>query len=263
MSDLIEQFKKKAERAQDAGDYERVAEQLWDQMKREGIHITREQAFHFILQLGKAQLTPIVANRKELNDDEVGKARMIKASQIWAERGEQAAEDYLDLKQKFPSGKEASLREIHGDIDKDVSSRDFLIFKKGNEAPHAAFRGSTTKLGDHPRMFTEDWGFNVRSVGGQKMIKDMESYKKMKSDFAKAVAKEKPQHVSGYSKGGNSAMDVGEEHGIAKTVMNPFASGNTILKKAKMPTHVLRTTDDWASTWLGFKNLEKLIVLIL
>ena len=70
-STILKNFKEKIESADNPAEYERLAEKLWEKMNREGIKISKAQAFHFVLQIGQSAVKPLVASRKGLTDEEV------------------------------------------------------------------------------------------------------------------------------------------------------------------------------------------------
>ena len=251
MREKLKQLEDAAGKLEDPTKYDASAEQIWERLNRQGMHISRKDALKIALEISKTQMMPMVASMKKLTDTDTALARLVHASHDVYYDGQDfnQVDSFLRKQQTLPSGQAKSLKEDFGEVDRNLSTKDFLVFRRGQERPVVAFRGSRN---------IKDWEWNAKSVPLEgTRAKKMAEYKQMKEDYEKIEgAIGKPRLNVGYSKGGNHAIDMGETHGVPSTTFNPFASGNTILKQATQDHHIIRTTDDPATLWLGMKKLN-------
>ena len=178
------------------------------------------------LRLGKP-LKPTVA---DLTQEQINKARMVKASHIASEQGFKAAQNYLDEKG------------IPYDIDTSLSSKESLVLM-GDDGVKIAYRG--TKI-TNPSDVSADAMIAAGVEEHHPQFKNAEEQLNLVTERYEA-----PNELLGYSLGGNKAMTMGNKVGIDTTTFNPFLGKNLIQSKTDATHNILRTTEDFASLGVG------------
>lgn len=173
---------------------------------------------------------PLKPSIQDLTQEQIDKARMVKASRLAFEDSFEAAQSYLD-KEGIPY-----------DIDTSLSSKESLVLV-GDDGVKIAYRG--TKI------------TNVNDVSADGMIAaGVEEYHPQFRDAEEQIklVTEKygvPNELLGYSLGGNKAMTMGNKLNIDTTTFNPFLGKNLVASTSGASHTILRTTEDFASLGIG------------
>lgn len=165
-------------------------------------------------------------NTSELSDTEIGKARILKAGSIAHDTSMLQAQEYLDSDPRTKGWK----------IDTELSNRDRLVLTNDKEVK-ISFRG--TKWRNPQDALT-----NTSNALRQDMLAPQN---RQGSDVIERIVEKygvKPSEILGYSKGGNSALIIGDYHEIPATVFNPAIGPNQIRSTSKVPHTVINTVDD-------------------
>ena len=177
-------------------------------------------------------------NTSELSDEEIGKARILKAGSIAHDSSMLHAQEYLDSDPRTKGWK----------IDTQLSNRDRLVVTNSEDVK-VAFRG--TKWRNPQDALT-----NTSNVLQQDMLAPQN---RQGSDVIERIVEKygvKPNEVLGYSKGGNTALILGDFHEISSTVFNPAVGPNQLRTTSKVPHTVINTVDDPISVGTYLKKKD-------
>jgi len=165
-------------------------------------------------------------NASELTDEEIAKARITKASAIAHDSDMLRAQEYLDSDPKTKGYK----------IDGTLSNDDHLVVAKGDDIK-VAFRG--TKWRNINDLVT-----NASNVADRDMMapQNRKGAQVIEDIFEKYGIR--PNELLGYSKGGNSALNIGDLTEIPSTVFNPSIGPNQIRSNSNVQHTVINTVDD-------------------
>lgn len=173
---------------------------------------------------------PLKPSITDLTQEQITKARMVKASHIASEQGFEAAQSYLD-EQGIPY-----------DIDTNLSSKESLVLM-GDDGVKIAYRG--TKI-TNPNDVSADAMIAAGVEEHHPQFKNAEEQLKLVTEQYGS-----PNELLGYSLGGNKAMTIGNKFGIDTTTFNPFLGKNLITSKTDATHNILRTTEDFATLGVG------------
>ena len=179
-----------------------------------------------------------------LSNEDVVKAKVLKASKIYGDEGYSEAQNYLDNEK------------INLAIDPELSNEKTLVVLDELGNTQVAFRGS--KFNTSTGMELNDLRTNTNfALGKEQFDKQLLSSR----DIVKLTEEKygaKPVELLGYSKGGGIAITLGDELGIHTTALNPFISSNHIkntpirlLTGEKVNHNIIRTLNDPASIGLS------------
>ena len=174
-------------------------------------------------------------NTSELTDAEIGKARILRAGFHAHDSSMLEAQEYLDTHKTTRGWK----------IDRALSNADELVVTNGEEVK-LAFRG--TRWSNAQDAFT-----NTTNALQQDM---MAPQNKRGSQVIKDIIEKygvKPE-ILGYSKGGNTALVLGDIHELPATVFNPAIGPQQLRTTSKVPHTVINTVDDPISVGSYFKK---------
>lgn len=176
---------------------------------------------------------PLKPSITDLTQEQITKARMVKASHIASEQGFDAAQSYLD-EQGIPY-----------DIDTNLSSKESLVLM-GDDGVKIAYRG--TKI-TNPSDVSADAMIAAGVEEHHPQFKNAEEQLNLVTEQYGA-----PNELLGYSLGGNKAMTIGNKFGIDTTTFNPFLGKNLITSKTDATHNILRTTEDFATLGIGMSR---------
>ena len=179
-----------------------------------------------------------------LSNEDVVKAKVLKASKIYGDEGYSEAQNYLDNEK------------INLAIDPELSNEKTLVVLDELGNTQVAFRGS--KFNTSTGMELNDLRTNTNfALGKEQFDKQLLSSR----DIVKLTEEKygaKPVELLGYSKGGGIAITLGDELSIHTTALNPFISSNHIkntpirlLTGEKVNHNIIRTLNDPASIGLS------------
>ena len=179
---------------------------------------------------------PLKPSINDLSQEQINKAKMVKASRIAFNDGFDAAQSYLD-KEGIPY-----------DIDVELSSKESLVLL-GDDGVKIAYRGTEIQ--------------NVSDVSADAMIAaGVEEHHPQfrNAEEQLALVREKygmPNELLGYSLGGNKAMTMGNLQSIDTTTFNPFLGKNLLKSNSEVTHNILRTTEDFASLGVGLASSKE------
>jgi len=176
-------------------------------------------------------------NTSELTDQEIAKARIVNASAIAHDSDLLRAQEYLDSDPKTMGWK----------IDGVLSNEDHLVLTKGDEIKVAAFRG--TKWRNLSDLIT-----NASNAADRDMMAPQNRRGAKVIEDILAKYGEKPKELLGYSKGGNSALNIGDITEIPTTVFNASIGPRQLSSISKVPHTVINTVDDPISMATYFRK---------
>ena len=175
-------------------------------------------------------------NTSELTDQEIAKARIVNASAIAHDSDLLRAQEYLDSDPKTMGWK----------IDGALSNEDHLVLTKGDEIK-VAFRG--TKWRNLSDLIT-----NASNAADRDMMAPQNRRGAKVIEDILAKYGEKPKELLGYSKGGNSALNIGDITEIPTTVFNASIGPRQLSSISKVPHTVINTVDDPISMATYFRK---------
>ena len=175
-------------------------------------------------------------NTSELTDAEISKARILNASAIAHDSDLLRAQEYLDSDARTRGWK----------IDGALSNEDHLVVTKGDEIK-VAFRGTKWRN-------LSDLVANASNAADRDMMapQNRRGAKVIEDILAKYGAK--PNELLGYSKGGNSALNIGDITEISTTVFNPSIGRRQLSGLSKVPHTLINTVDDPISMATYFRK---------
>ena len=165
-------------------------------------------------------------NTSELSDGEIGKARIVNASSIAHDKDLLNAQEYLDSDPRTRGWK----------IDGELSNADHLVVTKGDDVK-VAFRG--TKWRNLSDLVT-----NASNAADQDMIAPQNKSGVRVIDRINDKYGARPSELLGYSKGGNSALIIGDQTEIPSTVFNPSIGPKQWSSSSKVAHTIINTVDD-------------------
>jgi hypothetical protein len=173
---------------------------------------------------------PLKPSITDLTQEQINKARMVKASHIAFEKDFEAAQSYLDEKG------------IPYDIDTNLSSKESLVLLS-DDGVKISYRG--TKI-TNPNDVSADAMIAAGVEEHHPQFKNAEEQLKLVTERYGS-----PNELLGYSLGGNKAMTMGNKFNIDTTTYNPFLGKNLIKSKTGATHNILRTTEDFATLGVG------------
>ena len=178
-------------------------------------------------------------NTSELSDLEIGKARIIKASTIFHDSTALNAQEYLDSDPRTKGWK----------IDTELSNKDHLVVYKGDDVK-VAFRGTKWRTGN----WKQDLATNVANVGNEDMRAQQNMNGKQLITEIESKYGERPSELLGYSKGGNTSLNLGDIFDIPSTAFNPSIGPRQMRTSSKVAHTIINTVDDPVSVMSYFKK---------
>ena len=173
---------------------------------------------------------PLKPSIRDLSQEQMNKAKMVKASRIAYEKDFEAAQTYLDNEG------------IAYDIDVELSSKESLVLI-GDDDVKISYRG--TKISNATDV-TADAAIAVGVEQHHPTFKTAEEQLNLVTEKYGV-----PNELLGYSLGGNKAITMGNLKGIDTTTFNPFLGKNLLASKSEATHSILRTTEDFASLGIG------------
>ena len=161
-----------------------------------------------------------------MSDGEIAKARIVKASAIAHDSDLLRAQEYLDSDPRTKGWK----------IDGTLSNADHLVVVKGDSIK-VAFRG--TKWRNINDLVTNASNAVDRDMMAPQNRKGAQVIEDILAKYG-----ERPNELLGYSKGGNSALNIGDISEIPSTVFNPSIGPKQITSTSKVPHTIINTVDD-------------------
>jgi len=165
-------------------------------------------------------------NTSELTDAEISKARILKAGSIAHDTSLLHAQEYIDSDSRTKGWR----------IDQELSNSDSLVVTKGDDVK-ISFRG--TKWQNPQDAVTNTSNLLQADMVAPQNIEGSDVINRIEEKYGV-----KPSEILGYSKGGNTALVLGDYHDTPATVFNPAIGPNQIRTNSKVPHTVINTVDD-------------------
>ena len=182
--------------------------------------------------------------QKYLTEEQITKAKLAKASDIFHKEGQQKAESYLND------------NDLNYTIDWALSNDSGLVLIDNNTGRAVvAYRGTDISS-------PADW------ITGVSMLRNEEAQNSVFRDGKvqmEQVIQEygQPQELIGFSRGGTLAMTLGNEFGVNTTTFNPFVNKNLATTLFTDANHtIIRTTTDPVSIGANLPNPKFKVVQI-
>jgi len=125
-------------------------------------------------------------------------------------------------------------------VDYELSDKNGLVVVNKNDgSAHIALRGSIVNN-------RRDWVQNAKLFVDTKGTSDY--YAEIEQLYDNAIKQYDIKSITGYSKGGNGAIYLGNKFGVETTVFNPYVTANAFINNNPNVIHnIWSTTDDFAS----------------
>ena len=165
---------------------------------------------------------------------------MVQAGKTFYREGAAAAQAQLD----------STLSERRWQIDRELSSTEGLVLKKGEQV-RVAYRGTDfTNIND---LVTDA---SVVAGMEEKVAPQMRESRMQIEDIYTKYGK-LPTELLGYSKGGAHAMAMGDHFRIPSTSYNPLVGRKQLTTKSEVPHTIIRTVEDPVSSALALAKGKK------
>lgn len=188
---------------------------------------------------------PIAKPTQEyLTEEQITKAKLAKASDIFHKEGQQKAESYLND------------NDLNYTIDWQLSNDSGLVLIDNNTGRAVvAYRGTDISS-------PADW------ITGLSMLRNEEAqnsvFREGKVQMEQVIQEYgQPQELIGFSRGGTLAMTLGNEFGVNTTTFNPFVNKNLATTLLADANHtIIRTTTDAVSIGANLPNPKFKVIQI-